>query len=581
MSEPDRNTVTRFAHTGGNAVPEYVVRSVKITPLGRVKAVKVRNVSEYEAGCSLHTECFGHMCKTPSGCMLVPQSLAAAKGDTPNEYLKAAKMAFSGDADGYRGALKSINLTKEGHMRKDILGTTVSGSARLIIVPQVQFPKGNIALPRNIAQLIRTPARDRDTETGMYTNVMGERHVEDGDWCILIRPPSLTYLSTEPMRVRLWDVPTLGISPDDVGYWHGDFDGDEMHMYPIYDKESIEECERWSRSGHAPFKVEADKLESMGYINVNGRPFPFMNMTNVPMSHIRDGGKMPEFSKGARMKKEHYEATGLRFTSNIEKDYVRESIRGQKDVATQQLTQGAIGYMSRLAKIVSMCFVRRDGDLLVQTSDGLQVLRENVGDSYGCPCLRATSYICSQAQQSALDSHRAGSERMPAYDMISNMFAGGDDTVAVVQRDSSLIEHASWKAMKDNGCVVVVSREAVEEHGADSVIASYSPWILSRAADPVGVCTAGVVMVCNYFKVAVSRDELDDFVRMLTFRCGASSSPITCADGLRPRGIGWVDHLMATSYSSIGDICSDDVAAETPVTGTCAVFTGNLMHLNG
>ncbi|PWY67999.1 hypothetical protein BO94DRAFT_420817, partial [Aspergillus sclerotioniger CBS 115572] len=119
-----------------------------------------------------HDDCFGGMCRAPGGAILVPQSLASSKGDTSNEYLKAAKLAFSGDADGYKETLRSINLKKTGHMRKDILGTTVSGSARLIIVPQVQFLVGNIALPRNIARLMRVPVRSSDPSTGKFTNTI-------------------------------------------------------------------------------------------------------------------------------------------------------------------------------------------------------------------------------------------------------------------------------------------------------------------------------------------------------------------------------------------------------------------------
>ncbi|KAF5863563.1 hypothetical protein ETB97_009807 [Aspergillus alliaceus] len=477
-------SLTRLVYA--RAVPEYVVRAISITRLRKVKLTRVKTLEEYEAGCPAHDDCFGNMCRAPGGVVLVPQSLASSKGDTSNEYLKAAKLAFSGDGEGYREALRTMNLKKTGHMRKDILGTTVSGSARLIIVPQVQFPEGTVALPRNIARLMRVPARARDPATGKLTDAIGERCVEDGDWAILVRPPSLTYFSTEPMRVRLWDIPTLGISPGEVGFWHGDFDGDEMHLYPVYEEESIEECERWQREGHKPFAREMQKLKSMGYKG-DGRSsaFPFIPMTNVTMSHIRDGGEMPEFSAGARMKKEHYKATGERFKIDIEKQCIRESIRGMSDVARQQLTQGRIGYMSRIAKIVAMCFSRRDGNVVVQTSRGVKVLQEDAGDSYGCPALRGISAICSVAQQAALDSHRAGGESMASYDMISNMLTGGDDTVIVAEPGCHLLDLARWKSRKGSRFVAIVEREHVEVLGVDGVVGSYSPWVLSAVEDPM------------------------------------------------------------------------------------------------
>ncbi|EED11866.1 hypothetical protein TSTA_110460 [Talaromyces stipitatus ATCC 10500] len=167
-----RTVVRRATYVGSQATPDYVVRSVALKPLSRVDTVRVETISEYEAGCSVHKECFGHMCKAPGGTILVPQSLASSKGETSKDYLKAAKYAFSGDAVGYADAVRNLNLTKSGKMRKDILGSAIAGSARLVIVPQVQFPGGTVAFPRNIASLMRIPVRVEDKDTGMPTNVI-------------------------------------------------------------------------------------------------------------------------------------------------------------------------------------------------------------------------------------------------------------------------------------------------------------------------------------------------------------------------------------------------------------------------
>lgn len=578
----EQTVLTRSMYVGSVATPDYVIRSISMTPMKAPRTMMVDSLGEYEAGCTLHRECFGHMCRSPNGCIMVPQGLAASKGDASNDYLRAAKAAFSGDVDGYKDVLRTINLKKTGHMRRDILGTTISGSARLIIVPQVQFPRGEIALPRNIARLMRVPARAIDALTGIRTGVIDERSVEDGDWAIVVRPPSLTFYSTQPMKIRLWDTPTLGISPDDVGFWHGDFDGDEMHVYPVYEEGSIRECERWSRDGHKAFSIESKKLGDMGYKDEQGdRPLPFISMTNVPMSHIRDAKPLTEFASGARMKKEHVIATGKRFVTDVERNYVAESIRGMSDVARQQLTQGSIGYMSRIAKIVSMCFIRKDGQLVVQTSEGHIVAASGIGDSHGCPCLRGISAICSVAQQAALDSHRAGTEKMATYDMISNMLTGGEDTVVITTLSCPLIGKALWKTKRGDRYIAIVTEESVESEGTSGVVGAYAPWVLRDLGDRISACIAGVTLVCNYFSVSISKDELHDVCYMLVFRCEDSRFPITCARGLRSRGIGWVDHLMATSYTSIKEICGEGTDSEVPVTGTCALLTGNFSYLNG
>ena len=581
-TQPKRTVVTRTLFPGGSVVPEYVVKSVSLTPLRRLRATRVRTLGEYEAGCAEHKDCFGHVCETPRGIKLVPQSLSMVKGETANDYLKAARMAFSGDRAGYEGLLRSVNMKKTGHMRKDILGTPISGSMRLIIVPQVQLPRGTIAVPRNIARLLRTPTRGRDTATGRPTDRVEERCMRDGDWAIMVRPPSLTLYSAQPVRVRLWDVQTLGVSPDDVGFWHGDFDGDEMHVYPVYEADSVDECQRWQRGGNDAFTRASKRLDEAGFVHscaVN--LFPFIQMTNVTMEHIKALGKHPAFAKESRMKAEHLAATGRRFTDDPEAHYTAESIRGMSDVARQQLTQGSIGYMSRLAKIAAMCFFRKGSRLFVQASSGLVLLGEGPTESYGCPCLRAVSGLCSVAQQAALDSHRAGADSMPSYDMISNLFRGDSDTVVQLRHDSPMLRASGWRARVPRGTFRIVTRSMLSEHGGSSVVASYSPWVLSRTTDAFDVCMRGLNMVCTYFSVRLTEDELHDMCHMMTFNVGASSAPITCSMGLSLRGVGWIDELMATSYSRLKDVCGDGTLPEEPRSGTCALFTGNFRLVNG
>lgn len=281
------------------------------------------------------------------------------------------------------------------------------------------------------------------------------------------------------------------------------------------------------------------------------------------------------------MKKDHVIATGKRFTADVERNYVAESIRGMSDVARQQLTQGSIGYMSRIAKIVAMCFIRKGGHLMVQTSEGQIIAARNVGDSYGCPCLRGVSSICSVAQQAALDSHRAGTEKMATYDMISNMLTGGEDTVVVTTLTCPLIKEATWKAKRGDRYIAIVEEKSVESLGVSGVIGAYAPWVLCHLGDRISACITGVKLVCNYFSVSMTEEELNDVCYMLVFRCEDSRFPITCARGLRSRGIGWVDHLMATSYMNMHEICGDGTSSEVPATGTCALLTGNFSQLNG
>ena len=48
-----------------------------------------------------------------------------------------------------------------------------------------------------------------------------------------------------PCRVVLWDKDVIGMPAELCELNHGDFDGDEVHVYLLHDKASIAECERW------------------------------------------------------------------------------------------------------------------------------------------------------------------------------------------------------------------------------------------------------------------------------------------------------------------------------------------------
>lgn len=69
--------------------------------------------------------------------------------------------------------------------------------------------------------------------------------MEDGDYVIVVRPPSLLVQSVQPIVIRYWNHTCMGISLDVISSFHGDYDRDEMHANPEYSERSISECFRW------------------------------------------------------------------------------------------------------------------------------------------------------------------------------------------------------------------------------------------------------------------------------------------------------------------------------------------------
>lgn len=199
-------------------------------------------------------------------------------------------------------------------MRHEILGTPVNGSARLIIVPQCDYGSGHVAVPRSIAESMVIPAASLDPHSGEYSYSITERRLKAGDWVILVRPPSLTHNSVQPMRVVIWEEPTLGISHDDVSMFHGDFDGDEMHIYPVYRPESIRECESWMHETNRDFAKAREVMATRAADRAGTGLYDFMKFTTMSMRQIMLGHRMPMCAKASRMKADYVRQTGLRFS---------------------------------------------------------------------------------------------------------------------------------------------------------------------------------------------------------------------------------------------------------------------------
>lgn len=123
---------------------------------------------------------------------------------------------------------------KSGRMRMGILNTHIDGSLRMVITPQRCFFIDLIAIPSYLSS--KWKACRLDPSTNKYRS----RPVLDGDWAIVVRPPSLSPKSVRPMKIKFWNETYMGISPYMVKAFDGDFDGDEMHVDSVYSKESVQ-----------------------------------------------------------------------------------------------------------------------------------------------------------------------------------------------------------------------------------------------------------------------------------------------------------------------------------------------------
>lgn len=583
----------------------YMITSItpaRFGPNEKPRTVNVNTLYEYESGCKEHRDCYGHLCAVNGDVVLPPHSMSLRSGDIATEYNKAAKLVFTGDIGGYVDAVKKTNLTKDGTMRLT-MSTPVAGSCRLIATPQWEFGTSCIAISENLASrmvVCRRATNDDGSEDSVYV----EDHLRENDWVIVVRPPSLHFGNTQPMKVKYWKHQCAGIHPESFSVFHGDFDGDEIQMYPVYEQGSINECESWEQLPLPAFVSGRDAYNS--YVSLPRQTLlqlkqcgegeaDFIRFTTLSSKQIMAEPPRLAFGEYSRNKERHISGMSSRFkTRRTEASFVDESIRGMGDVARQQMSQGALGDMTRVAKVVASCFYRpATGGLHVVTRHGSNILSDDSVCDSGASVVRGMSAICAVAQQAALDSHRAESHDVTSHDFIDDIILGCNrETNAGVTHAVTLVETSShvtvstgkrwykWMYTSAHSSFYLCDPSKFPPALRQCIVGAYNPIMLAYVLNQNGnvheVCKRGVTTVCNYYGIHMSPVELNDIAHVFSYDVRASVHPITSREGMLARSLGWIETLLATDHSKLPGLIG---SVGVPLTTTSAMFMSNFEDL--
>lgn len=581
----------------------HTIKSIKVAAFEdgqRPRTVPVDTLYEYESGCKVHRDCYGHLCSV-NGVTLPPHSMSMRSGDIATEYNKAAKLVFSGNTTGYVEAVQKTNFTKHGTMRST-MSTPIAGSGRLIATPQWQFGPSCLAISQNLASKIKV-CRWVITSSGSECSTYVEGSLREGDWVIAVRPPSFHFGNTQPMQIKYWSRDCVGIHPESFSAFHGDFDGDEVQFYPVSNPESIKECESWEQlplpafvKGREVYNAYVDTLESNPYRleKCEVGEAEFIRYTTLSSKQIADGPPELAFGEYSRNKSKHISGMSSRFnTRETELSFVRESIRGMGDVARQQLSQGYLGDMTRVAKIAASCFYRpASGGLHVITRNGSRVLsNDGICDS-GAPSIRAIANLCAVAQQAALDSHRAESHDVVSHDFIGDLMHGTDRKSTTATGEMTLVEVTTaeidvgferwynWKYVSNSSTFYLCKPEKLPIPLRRSIVGAYNPIVLRYVSNIGGnvqaVCRRGITTVCNYYGVRMSEVELNDASYVFSYDVKASIHPITCREGMLMRSLGWVETMLATDHTKLKDLVG---CSSSALTTSSAMLMSNFEDL--
>lgn len=594
----EKTFIERRVYKGAEVKRGYRVKGIKCVQDSRgskpAELSKVPNLIDYSSGCGVHRgSCFGHMCETPSGNILPPHSLSFRSGDIRTQYYIAASKAFEDDRVEYVNALKRTNYGKEGHLRS-IMSTPVSGSARLVCVPHDDPNPFVMFISENLASKIVFCAPETMDDGSPGARYV-ERSLREGDFVMVERAPSLSKFNNQPIRVAFWDIECMGMHPKVFSYFHGDFDGDEGHLYVIVNPRSIQEALMWT----PPLDRNLCKAEAYMHENFpgvcpvveEGGGMDFMNYTTLSFTEILEGRKGLPLGNWVRCKEEHLKMFKERMESKRgTAGFLEEAVKGVKDIMRQQMSQGKIGDMSRVARIAVMCFTRgKQGGTYVLTRRSKVLLNRSTEPSTGNPGTRCVMVLCQASQEAALHAHRVGSLESKGIDLVSCLLRGrAEDGPSVAQYtllafSDARTDHvrdsikATWCYTTPEGVTVAIAKDdSVSQQMIPALTGAFSPIVLSAVPGERrrAVCAAGVHAVYNYYGLELEGDDVEDMIEAMSYRVEKSPLPITTRDGMLSRGLGWMETLMACDYTKLPQLAGSYSDANSATSATmCANFS--------
>lgn len=595
----DKTFIERRVYKGAKVRRGYRVKSiscVKDDPGSRPsEIITVKSLSEYESGCPLHRGgCFGHMCEIESGDLLMPHSMPFRAGDIRTQYNLAASAAFAGNTEEYREILTSTCSKKYGTLR-GVMSVPVSGGARLVAVPHNDENVGVVFLSENLLNKIKFCAPESIVEYGDGSRYE-ERSPKEGEYIILERPPSLTKRNNQPFRIKYWNKECMGVHPGVFKYFHGDYDGDEVHTYPLGTVEAIEECKQWKHTVDPSFIKASSTMRKRFPERYEGTcsdgDLKFMEYTTLSFAQMREGKYRLLIGNETRNKRDHIDmmTARLRRTEGTS-DFVQNAIKGVSDIMRQQLPQGTIGDMSRTARYAAMCVTRDShGEIHILGRRGPLGTGIMAGPSTGSPAVRCIMLLCSKAQQAALDAHRVGSKASTSMDLISDLLLGRSVHKAsspcntlyvfsnVTRKTCFKRMSPAWMYRTDGHLMCIAKDDAMPDDMCDKLVAAYSPVVLSKCSQSTvrEICRRALCIVMNYYSLEVEYNDIEDLAVLFSHKVSSSTCPITTRAGMERRGMGWLETLLVLDYKAFGKL----IGGRSPcVSSASSTFCANFGYL--
>jgi hypothetical protein len=606
-------TPIRFAYEGADPWESKKIKRMGYSSVdtSSMYIQDVATIGEYESGCKLHGEdCPGHICRTPSGLLLPPQYMALRTNIIRNEVYAAAEHAFAPVSAYHTAEYKKILLGmlkgKDGKMRNGVVAAPVDGSLRMAVIPQTfedsdgKYTCAETGITENSKNVIFIPRYLKDKFKVIRLNKETSRYeshcVKAGDYAVCLREPALDSGSLPLVRIFFWNKTAMGAHPALMKGLRGDYDGDELHLYPIYSDESVACARLWFVQNHPDFE-KANRIYSQCYYpDRRDGSMGFMWHTTMSFKELINGKEPPLMSEFNRMSRDHINLFRQRADPRITaQSLVQGCIDGLNSLNVQQHSQPIIGDRSRIARL-SMSSVRQLTDCTVSIQSRIMLgdsVHTCIDTSSGNAAVRSISRLCAAGQQAMLSAHRVSKNKMPAHDIIKDMVVGSENTVVFFSKNANIMlqgliassDETIWCVQAQDMWCVLCSPEFITPAMGRMIKAAYNPTVLSYC--PVArrqrICKMGIEFVFKQCMVPVSDAELDCLSVAYTYELNTSNTmePISSRKGISSRSLHWFDTAVATSYHQLQRMvqeCNIDPIPVNTITSALASCNFDLIY---
>jgi hypothetical protein len=389
--------------------------------------------------------------ETDDGRVLVPM-LSQNTGMGYLEGTMKREIGNSVSADDVKHMIEECNSRlhgKGGILRYDIFGGRVHPSIRSVIVPSWDKTYGlaTIVVPESIANNLSVPS------IGSGGAIVYSR-LNSGDWALVVRHPCISLRSQQPMRVLVKDVKCIGFPVWFCKQYNADFDGDEVHIFPLTSKVALMECGLWKHNVEGSLESLDTMVNHKGYHDMETTTLPVdydILKVETPLSkmHTRCGIK----EHCLNLMKEEWRDFGYSgYKMELKEGRHEACLEGMKQIALQQLTQGPVGRSSIVVKHTSCPGYQ--GDWMTDHPGGMRLLNT----------------LASRLQQAKLNVHKAGSVSS-STDPVALMMMSSKYTM-VITRGRKGIDNSEYKLSIMNNKYTVSLTKWPVPYGNRNVIAS-------------------------------------------------------------------------------------------------------------